>query len=63
MPKNNPGAGDVRYEVITQEDPETGDIILPIPEPVLKAMGLKEGDEIDVDIGPNGELLLKKASK
>ena len=63
MPKNNPGAGDVRYEVITQEDPETGDIILPIPEPVLKSMGLKEGDEIEIGVGPNGELLLKKASK
>lgn len=63
MPKNNPGASDVRYEVITQEDPETGDIILPIPEPVLKSMGLKEGDEIQIDMGPNGELLLKKASK
>lgn len=61
MPKNNPAASDVRYEVITQEDPETGDIILPIPEPVLKAMGLKEGDEIHIDIGPNGELFLKKA--
>ncbi len=61
MPKNNPAASDVRYEVITQEDPETGDIILPIPEPVLKSMGLKEGDEIQIDIGPNGELLLKKA--
>lgn len=60
MPKNNPGASDVRYEVITQEDPETGDLILPIPEPVLKAMGWKEGDEIKIDIGPGGELLLKK---
>jgi hypothetical protein len=63
MPKNNPGEVDARYEVITQEDPETGDLILPIPEPVLKSMGWKEGDEIDVDIGPNGEILLKKASK
>jgi hypothetical protein len=60
MPKNNPGASDVRYEIITQEDPETGDLILPIPEPVLKSMGWKEGDEIKIDIGPNGELLLKK---
>jgi hypothetical protein len=60
MPRPNPGAGDVRYEVITQEDPETGDLILPIPEPVLRAMGWKEGDEVQIDIGPNGELLLKK---
>ena len=60
MPKTNPGASDVRYEVITQEDPETGDVILPIPEPVLKSMGWKEGDEIKIELGPNGELYLKK---
>jgi hypothetical protein len=60
MSRPNPGASDVRYEVITQEDPETGDVILPIPEPVLKSMGWKEGDEIKIELGPNGELYLKK---
>ena len=60
MPRPNPGASDVRYEVITQEDPETGDLILPIPEPVLRSMGWKEGDEIKIELGPNGELYLKK---
>lgn len=60
MPRPNPGASDVRYEVITQEDPETGDVILPIPEPVLRSMGWKEGDEIKIELGPNGELYLKK---
>ena len=60
MPKNNPGAADVRYEVITQEDPETGDLILPIPPPVLAQMGWKEGDELKIEIGPNGELYLSK---
>jgi len=60
MPKTNPAASDVRYEVITQEDPETGDLIVPIPEPVLKAMGWQEGDTITIDVGSKGELLLKK---
>jgi len=60
MAKNKPGASDVRYEVITQEDPETGDMIIPIPEPVLKSMGWKEGDEIDIDIDQDGKLYLKK---
>ena len=60
MPKNNPGAADVRYEVITQEDPETGDLILPIPPPVLAQMGWKEGDQLKIEIGPNGELYLSK---
>jgi AbrB family looped-hinge helix DNA binding protein len=60
MAKNKPGESDVRYEVITQEDPETGDIILPIPEPILKQMGWKEGDELDISVDENGKLFIKK---
>jgi hypothetical protein len=60
MSKNKPGESDVRYEVITQEDPETGDIILPIPEPILKQMGWKEGDELDMSIDKNGKIFIKK---
>ena len=60
MPKNKPEVGDVRYEVITQEDPETGDIIVPIPEPILKQLGLKEGDDVSVELGPEGQLFIKK---
>jgi AbrB family looped-hinge helix DNA binding protein len=60
MAKNKPGESDVRYEVITQEDPETGDIILPIPEPILKQMGWKEGDELDISVDSDGKLFIKK---
>jgi len=60
MPKNNPAAADVRYEVITQEDPENGDLIIPIPEPVLRALGWKEGDDVDIDINKDGSIILKK---
>ena len=60
MSKNKPGIGDVRYEVITQEDPETGDIIVPIPEPILKSLNLKEGDEVKIELGPSGEIFIKK---
>ena len=60
MPKKQPGSGDFRYEVITQEDPETGDLIIPIPEPVLKEMGWKEGDEVNIDIDKDGKIYLKK---
>lgn len=58
---NKPGQGDVRYEVITQEDPDTGDLILPIPEPVLKSLGWKEGDKIKIELGPQGQIYIKKA--
>lgn len=61
MPKITPGAEGARYEVITQEDPETGDLIIPIPPPILAQMGLKEGDDLNIEIGPNGEIYLSKA--
>lgn len=57
MAKSNPDI--VRYEVITQEDPVTGDLILPIPPEVLKSLGWKEGDSIDFDI-QDGIIYLKK---
>jgi len=54
---------DVRYEVITHEDPETGDLILPIPPAILEAMNWKEGDTLDYEVTTNGSILLKKANK
>ena len=53
----------VRYEVITQEDPETGDLIIPLPIPLLKSMGWKEGDDVTINIGDDGQLYLTKADK
>lgn len=52
---------DIRYEVITQEDPETGDLLLPIPPQLLESMGWKEGDTLDWEITQTGTILLKKA--
>lgn len=60
MTKPNPGKAKVRYEVITQEDPETGDLIIPIPQPVLDSLGWKEGMEVEIEIDKNGQLYLKK---
>ncbi len=51
---------DVRYEVITQEDSE-GDIIIPLPMPLLKSLGWKEGDDLTINIDDEGKLYLKKA--
>ena len=60
MTKPNPAQSNVRYEVITQEDAETGDLIIPIPEPILKQMGWKEGDEVAISIDKNGKIFLQK---
>lgn len=59
----NPAQDQVRYEVILQEDPDTGDLILPIPQPVLDSLGWKEGDDVDFDVREDGTFLLKKVNK
>lgn len=60
MSKKNPAQDNIRYEVITQEDPETGDLLLPLPPQLLKQLGWKEGDELDFDIRKDGTIFLKK---
>ena len=59
----HPADASMRYEVITQEDPETGDLFLPIPQPLLDSLGWKEGDNVEFDIGENGQIYIKKSSK
>jgi len=49
-----------RYEVITQEDPETGDLILPIPPELLAQLGWVAGDEISFGINDEGRYILQK---
>jgi hypothetical protein len=60
MPKKNPSQNYDRYEVITQEDPETGDMLIPIPPNLLKELGWKEGDDVDFSIDDKGRIILKK---
>ena len=60
MLKKNPAQNYDSYEVITQEDPETGDMLIPIPPHLLKELGWKEGDDIDFSIDDNGRIVLKK---
>ena len=53
----------VRYEVITQEDEVTGDLMLPIPQKLLDELGWREGDEIEFAINDQGLYVLKKSNK
>ena len=53
----------VRYEVITHEDPDTGDLMLPIPQQLLDELGWREGDEIEFAIDEKGKYILKRANK
>lgn len=60
MSKKNPAHSYDSFEVITQEDPETGDMIIPIPPQLLADLGWKEGDEIDFTIDDKGRIIVKK---
>jgi hypothetical protein len=60
MPKKNPAKAYDSYEVITQEDPETGDILIPLPPQLLRDLGWKEGDDVDFSIDEKGRIILKK---
>jgi len=58
-----PGKDLVRYEVLTHEDPETGVLMLPIPQQLLDELGWREGDEIEFAIDEKGKYILKRANK
>lgn len=60
MSKKNPAKNYDSYEVITQEDPETGDMLIPIPPHLLAELGWKEGDDVDFSIDEKGRIILKK---
>jgi hypothetical protein len=53
---------DVSYEVITQEDPDTGDLLVPLPQELLDKMGWREGDQIEWKIDTQGRWVLSKKS-
>lgn len=50
----------VTFEVITQEDPETGDILLPLPNELLEKMGWQEGDTLDWSMDEQGRWIISK---
>ena len=53
----------ISYEVIVQEDPETGDLILPLPQELLDKVGWKDGDDLEWKQTTDGAWLLSKAVK
>jgi hypothetical protein len=61
--KKNPAQQYHSYEVITQKDPKTGDMMIPIPPQLLRDLGWKKGDEIDFQLDENGKIIIKKLSK
>jgi hypothetical protein len=60
MSKNKAGQEHLRYEVITQKDDSTDDVLLPIPPQLLGQLNWKEGDEITIALGDDGTFILSK---
>ena len=53
-----------RWTVTVKEDPETGDLILPLPEELLKLQGWVEGDILEwTDNNGSWSLSLSKTCK
>jgi uncharacterized FlaG/YvyC family protein len=52
-----------QYEVITQIDEETGDILLPIPPELLHHLGWNFNTQIEFSIDQSGDLILSKVNK
>jgi len=49
-----------KHIVKLQEDPETGDLILPFPEGMLEEMGWREGDTLDFESKDDGSFYITK---
>lgn len=56
-------AGNPTYEIILQEDEETGDLIMPLPQELLDRVGWKEGDELEWKQAKDGAWVLSKVVK
>ena len=56
-------ATDAKWTVNIEEDPDTGDLLLPFPEDMLESMGWQEGDTLSWNIDENNNISLTKASK
>lgn len=51
----------ISYEVVTQEDPDTGDVVIPLPPQLLKELGWKEGTEVKFEFDDKGRFIISKA--
>jgi hypothetical protein len=60
---SKPGQDNMRYEVISQEDKNNGDVLVPIPPILLQKLGWKEGDNVEIGLDENGRYILTKKDK
>ena len=53
----------MRWTITVEEDPETGELILPLPEDMLKLQGWVEGDTLEWIDNEDGSWSLQKVNK
>jgi uncharacterized protein YqeY len=51
----------IRHTVTVEQDTETGDLIIPLPDDILLAAGLATGDEIEFEID-NERIIIRRAA-
>ena len=49
-----------QWTVTLEEDPETGDLILPLPQELLDLEGWIEGDKLDWTTNEDGSIIIQK---
>ena len=49
-----------KFTVILEEDPETNDLIMPLPDGMCDELGWEIGDSLDWSASPDGSFLLSK---
>lgn len=52
-----------KWTITVEEDPETGDLILPLPEEMLQLQGWVEGDTLEWIDNKDGSWILQKVEK
>jgi hypothetical protein len=53
--------GETTWIVTLEEDPETGELIMPLPLEALQAQGWDIGDLLTWSVDENGDLILSKS--
>jgi len=48
------------WKLTVEEDPETGDLMLPFSDEMLTSLGWKEGDVLTWTVETNGSIILSK---
>lgn len=51
----------LRWTVTVEQDPETGEVILPLPQELLDLKGWEDGTEIEWIIQDNGTYIIQEA--